>query len=201
MLEEIVREGCIKAPFELFFHVLFHGSTAARIALLAVTVSLLSCSCCVCLCSGSAPVAGTVGDHADLAAPGSCAFPNVAPHARTVPLLTLPAGCAWTFGGSPFVPAMVETPELLSAVTACPAVPGVDLVASDLYVVQMPTPTGWAGSEVLDDGSALTIGTRVRPSCAGDAAPAGDTFVAFQLPKGAVRSSRAASCTLPIPCP
>ena len=135
----------------------------------------------------------------------TCTVPEVA-QARSVAPLIIP-GCS--FGGGPAsAPRVLRSPEEVSAALRCsgegqpPAsAHGVDSAAYDVHVLEYTMSPAFAGIEVFDDGTRLTVLTRFRPNCPGDPMPMPmNSTLSWLMPKGAERTVQQASCSLPVQC-
>lgn len=134
----------------------------------------------------------------------TCTAPGIE-GSHALDALRLPAGCRYVGGGPPSAPQVVRTPVELAAAIACePGItpPPIDLEASELYVVSYTLSPAFGGSELRDDDATVTFVTRFRPPCPDDPRPMPmSSALGFTLPRGATRTFREASCTLPERCP
>ncbi|MCC7538021.1 MAG: hypothetical protein IT379_17480 [Deltaproteobacteria bacterium] len=162
-----------------------------------LVVSLAACGC-------GSTTGGTGGGSRGGGGPGRAATctPGGLETARSV-ALRLPQGCRLeTSGGMP-ERTVIGTAESLASVLTCDgnARPSLDLTTHDLVLVPFSMSPAYGGSDVLDDGTTVTIVSRFRPPCEGDPMPMPMQSVhAFVLPKGASRVYREASCSLPEDC-
>lgn len=151
--------------------------------------------------SGSADTTST-----STSAPLTCTVPEVA-QARSVAPLMIP-GCSFGDGGPANAPRVLHSSEEVSAALRCggegqpPAsAHGVDAAAYDVHVLEYTMSPAFAGIEVFDDGTRLTVLTRFRPNCPGDPMPMPmNSTLAWLMPKGAERTVQQASCSLPEQC-
>jgi hypothetical protein len=121
------------------------------------------------------------------------------------PTLVLPAGCAFTQGGTVTAPRVLRTSEEVLAALSCPqtdlAALGIDPTQQDVYVLGYTMSPASAGQSVYDDGQTLTYVSRFRPPCPNDPMPMPmNATVAWLMPKDATRATREASCSLPERC-
>ncbi|MCA9534268.1 MAG: hypothetical protein KC593_11335 [Myxococcales bacterium] len=121
------------------------------------------------------------------------------------PPLVLPAGCAFTQGGTVTAPRVLRTAEEVLAALSCPqtdlAALGIDPTQHDVYVLGYTMSPASAGQSVYDDGQTLTYVSRFRPPCPNDPMPMPmNATVAWLMPKDATRATREASCSLPERC-
>ena len=138
-----------------------------------------------------------------LLAPATCSVPGVE-SAQRVQLVELARECSFTESGSWEAPQILRTAEELAAAIACTGAtpPSIDMSAHDVYVVRYSMSPAFGGRETLDDGTVLTAITRFRNNCPDDPLPMPmDIVYAFIMPKGATRTYREATCTLPRRCP
>ncbi len=129
--------------------------------------------------------------------------PRALANTPAIELVEVPPGCRFTAGGTAGAPQLVSSAQDLEQVLSCTsAMPiAIDVVDHDLAVVAFTMSPAYGGTEVLDDGTTITIVTQDRPPCPDDPQPMPTpSFLAFSLPKGAVRSFAQASCTLVPDC-
>jgi hypothetical protein len=117
-------------------------------------------------------------------------------------LVALPATCTLSPLGSLDAPAVIETEAALSQALDCPAeVSAIDLTQEALLLVTCEMPPAQAGLDAMADETTVTFVSRQVEPCP-DAPPPRPIQItrAFRLPRGAARSFRQASCTLPANC-
>ncbi len=111
-----------------------------------------------------------------------------------------PPGC--TFRGGADDAVFVRTEAELGAQLECTGAPaGVDLTTHALFVARRMLSPAQIGTDVLDDGKALTFVARQRTTCPDDPHPMPITVpMAFLLPAGETRELKDASCTVAASC-